>query len=197
MGKFPSIKKLDSLASMCKITDQETGEPTDFILLEEQRRILETVCDRGEVIFLKGRQIGCSTAICFLDAIYALMYPNVKVAVVADTEVKSHGLLDRCRDFLRSMHVGTTISNRAKIRLYNGSEIYAITANASKGQEQSKAGRSLSFQMLHLSELAFWPDQSAFGALTASAGLSAPIIIESTSSGPGDLLWHLWHSWQP
>ena len=112
---------------------------------------------------------------------------------MADTEQKSHGLLDRCRDFLGELEINLPISNRAKIRLFNGSEIHALTANASKGQDTSKAGRSLSFQMLHLSELAFWPDQNAYGALTASAGLSAPVIVESTSSGPGDLMWQLWN----
>ena len=189
---FPSYNKLLALAGLCEVIDQRTGDSVPFDLLEEQREVLRLMCENRTCIFLKGRQIGCSTVICFLDAIYAIVNPNTKIAVVADTEQKVHGLLDRVRDFIYHLNVGTTISNRAKIRLTNGSEIHALTANASKGQEQSKAGRSMSYQMLHLSELAFWPDQDAFGALTASAGMSAPIIVESTSSGPGDLFWHLW-----
>lgn len=192
MAIFPAKKKLLELAKLCSVTDQRTGKMVPFELLDEQAEVLSAMVENRTCIFLKGRQIGCSTVICFLDAIYAIIHPGTKVAVVADTEQKVHGLLDRVRDFLTHLEVGTSISNRAKIRLSNGSEIHALTANASKGQEQSKAGRSLSFQMLHLSEIAFWPDQDAFGALTASAGLSAPIIIESTSSGPGDLFWHLW-----
>jgi len=176
------------------VTDQRTGKPVPFIPLEEQKSIFETINDNKNVVFLKGRQIGCSMAICFLDAMYAFLHAGTFVAVVADTEQKCHGLLDRVRNFLTQLRVQTSISNRSRIKLANGSEIHALTANASKGQEESKAGRSMSYQMLHLSELAFWPDQKAFGALTASAGLSAPIIIESTSSGPGDLLWHLWHN---
>ena len=189
---FPPIERLMKLASLCTVTDQRTGKPVPFEPLAEQSKILGEVCDNNNVIFLKGRQIGCSTVICFLDAIFAIVYPNTKVCIVTDTEQKSHGLLDRVREFLVDLDVNMTISNRAKIRLANNSEVHALTANASKGQEQSKAGRSFSYQMLHLSELAFWPDQDAFGALTASAGLSAPIIVESTSSGPGDLLWGLW-----
>ena len=189
---FPSASKLIKLASLCSVTDQRTGKPVPFTLLKEQEKILEAVCDHKDVVFLKSRQIGCSTIICFLDAIYTICYPNTKVCIVTDTEQKSHGLLDRAREFLVSLDINLTISNRSKIRLANGSEIHALTANASKGQEQSKAGRSFSYQMLHLSEIAFWPDQDAFGALTSSAGLSAPIIVESTSSGPGDLLWSLW-----
>jgi len=189
---FPSYKKLIKLAALCHVVDQRSGKAVPFDLLEEQAEVLKTMCENRMCIFLKGRQIGCSTVICFLDAIYAICNPATKVAVVADTEQKVHGLLDRVRDFIKHLGIHMEISNRAKIRLSNGSEIHALTANASKGQEQSKAGRSMSYQMLHLSEIAFWPDQDAFGALTASAGMSAPIIIESTSSGPGDLFWHLW-----
>tara|TARA_R110000751_G_scaffold119922_2_gene220554 strand:+ start:662 stop:2107 length:1446 start_codon:yes stop_codon:yes gene_type:complete len=191
---FPSARKTLALAGLCSVVDQTSGEQVSFIPTPEQKEMIEHVGKHKTIVFLKGRQIGCSSVVCFLDVVYAIMYPGAKVAVVADTEQKSHGLLDRCRGFLHDLGVSTTISNRSKIRLVSGSEIHALTANASKGQEQSKAGRSLSFQMLHLSEIAFWPDQDAFGALTASAGLSAPIIIESTSSGPGDLLWHLWNA---
>ena len=189
---FPNHKKLLKLAELCTVVDQETGKAVPFSLLDEQKEILREMCESRMCIFLKGRQIGCSTVICFLDAVYAVVNPGTKIAVVADTEQKVHGLLDRVRDFIVCLGLHMEISNRAKIRLTNGSEIHALTANASKGQEQSKAGRSMSYQMLHLSEIAFWPDQDAFGALTASAGMSAPIIIESTSSGPGDLFWQLW-----
>ena len=191
---FPSANKLKKLATLCQVTDQRTGKLVDFNLLDEQLSIIEEACDSQNVIFLKGRQIGCSTVICFLDAVFAILHPGSKIAVVADTEQKCHSLVDRVRDFLVGLDVDLLISNRSKIRLSNGSEIHSVTANASKGQEQSKAGRSMSFQMLHLSEIAFWPDQDAFKALTASAGLSAPIIVESTSSGPGDLLWSLWNN---
>ncbi len=191
---FPTAQKLKKLATLCAVTDQRTGKMVDFELLEEQWKIVEMVCQHQNTIFLKGRQIGCSTVICFLDAVFAILHPGAKIAVVADTEQKCHSLVDRVRDFLVGLEVDLLISNRSKIRLRNGSEIHSVTANASKGQEQSKAGRSMSFQMLHLSEIAFWPDQDAFKALTASAGLSAPIVIESTSSGPGDLLWSLWNN---
>lgn len=194
MKNFPTANKLKKLATLCQVTDQRTGKLVDFTLLDEQQKILEHVCQNQNTIFLKGRQIGCSTIICFLDAIFAILHPGSKVAVVADTEQKCHSLVDRVRDFLVNLEIDLLISNRSKIRLSNGSEIHSVTANASKGQEQSKAGRSMSFQMLHLSEIAFWPDQDAFKALTASAGLSAPIIVESTSSGPGDLLWTLWNN---
>tara|TARA_R110000751_G_scaffold20073_1_gene59226 strand:- start:9805 stop:11148 length:1344 start_codon:yes stop_codon:yes gene_type:complete len=158
----------------------------------EQARILEAVSRSRNVLILKSRQIGCSQICCFLDAVFAILNPGAKVAVVADTEQKVHGLLDRVREAFRDLEVPLRMSNRSKIVTREGSEIHAVTANAAKGQSESKAGRSMSFQLLHLSELAFWPDQNAYGALASSAGLSAPILIESTSSGPGDLMWRLW-----
>lgn len=172
--------------------DQVSGEPTPFTVFEEQAKILEAASEHRHLLVLKSRQIGCSQICCFLDAVYTILHPGVKVAVVADTEQKVHGLLDRVREVYRDLGVPLRISNRSKIVTTEGSEVHAVTANAAKGQSESKAGRSMSFQMLHLSELAFWPDQNAFGALTSSAGLSAPILIESTSSGPGDLMWQLW-----
>lgn len=189
---FPSHKKMQRLASLCTVLDQISGKPTLFKVFEEQAKILEAASVSRHILILKSRQIGCSQICCFLDAVYTILNPGVKVAVVADTEQKVHGLLDRVREVYRDLRVPLRISNRSKIVTQEGSEVHAVTANAAKGQSESKAGRSMSFQMLHLSELAFWPDQNAFGALTSSAGLSAPILIESTSSGPGDLMWQLW-----
>ena len=189
---FPTAEKMKKLASLCRITDQVTGKPTPFTVFEEQAKILEAASESKNILILKSRQIGCSQICCFLDAVYTILHPGVKVAVVADTEQKVHGLLDRVREVYRDLEVPLRISNRSKIVTREGSEVHAVTANAAKGQSESKAGRSMSFQMLHLSELAFWPDQDAFGALSSSAGLSAPILIESTSSGPGDLMWRLW-----
>lgn len=193
MKMFPRVQKLVKLASLCRVTDQVTGTSVPFDVFGEQRQILEAASSNRNILILKSRQIGCSQLCCFLDAVFTILNPGSKVAVVADTEQKVHGLLDRVRDVYRDLGVPLRISNRSKIVTQEGSEVHAVTANAAKGQSESKAGRSMSFQMLHLSELAFWPDQSAFGALTSSAGLSAPILIESTSSGPGDLMWSLWN----
>ena len=88
MKNFPSAFKLKKLATLCKVTDQRTGKLVDFTLLDEQQKILEHVCEHQNTIFLKGRQIGCSTVICFLDAIFAILHPGAKIAVVADTEQK-------------------------------------------------------------------------------------------------------------
>ena len=193
MKNFPRAQKLAKLAKLCRVTDQVTGTSVPFEVFEEQAKILDAASQSKNILILKSRQIGCSQLCCFLDAVFTILNPGAKVAVVADTEQKVHGLLDRVRDVYRDLGIPLRISNRSKIVTMEGSEVHAVTANAAKGQSESKAGRSMSFQMLHLSELAFWPDQNAFGALTSSAGLSAPILIESTSSGPGDLMWSLWN----
>ena len=130
-------------------------------MFEEQARILEAASRSRNVLILKSRQIGCSQICCFLDALFAVLNPGAKIAVVADTEQKVHSLLDRVRGILEDLEIPMRISNRSKIVTREGSEVHAVTANATKGQQESKAGRSMSFQMLHLSELAFWPDQEA------------------------------------
>lgn len=194
--RFPSKAKLLKLASLLSITDQKSGRLVPFELNDEQMLIIDAVAGKTvpKIQTLKARQIGSSTVFCFLDAVYMVINPGCAVGLVADEEVKAQALVERVKDFLHQMGLPTPTGGRNYVKLANGSSIRAVTANAQKGQEMTRTGRSYSFQLLHLTELAFWPDQNAYGGLEASAGLACPIWNESTSSGPGDLFWHQWVS---
>lgn len=180
---------------MLKIMHQEHASSQPFIFNDEQLQVIEAVggSEVPKIQTLKSRQVGMSTVFAFLDAVYMIINPGVNVGLVADEEVKAQALVGRVKDFLHQMGIKTPTAGRNYVVAENGSSIRAITANSQKGQENSRTGRSYSFQLLHLTELAFWPDQSAYGALEASAGHRAPIWNESTSSGPGDLFWHQWY----
>jgi hypothetical protein len=191
MIRLPTLQRLRQVARLVNIVGQDEKQSVPFIFNAEQEELAKACLEHSKVLVVKSRQIGASTFFCFLDSIIALMNPGIKLAIVADTQSKSEELLNRCKQFLESLGISLDVENVRKIRLPNGSEIHALTATGGAAGKESRAGRSLSFQWLHLSELAYWPNQSAYAALLATAG-NSPVIIESTAKGTGDLFHRLW-----
>lgn len=98
--------------------------------------------------------------------------------------------MERAASFLAQLEVQLEIQNSQRIVLASGSELHALTAGGSLGPD-SRVGRSLSFQVLHATEVPYWTNQAAFQALKASVG-DGPIFCETTARGSGDLFWKLW-----
>lgn len=162
----------------------------------EQQQMAATICgpacnEINRTIVLKGRQIGASSFFCFLDVVMALLNPGIAVGLVVDTETKAKYLLGRCRDFAIQLGLNLTVDNTKLICLANGSQIQAITASGGKGTDESKVARAQSFQLLHLTELPFWPNQSAYDSILATSS-GAPVWIETTAKQAGDKFWRLW-----
>ena len=87
------------LAAACTILVQETASVGPWVLNAEQREVLQALCEHRRVIILKGRQVGISTVCCLYDLAFAIAHPGVNVAVVADTEDKSIGLLAKIKSW--------------------------------------------------------------------------------------------------
>lgn len=121
-----------------------------------------------------------------------LLNPGISAAIVVDTEAKARELLGRCRDFARQLGLELALDNAKKIVLVNGSSIQALTATSGTHVGESKVARSQSFQVLHLTELCYWPNQGAFSALLATSS-GSPVWCETTAKSTGDLFWRLWH----
>ena len=173
---------------------QSTKTAVPFVFNPEQRQLAEALlasdASAGAVI-LKSRQIGTSTFFCFLDVVVALMNPGIKVAIVVDTQWKAADLLQRCKEFCRNLGLHLSTGNTRRITLPNRSEIHAITATGGAEGTESKVGRSQSYQLLHLSELPYWPNQTAYASLLATSS-GAPVWIESTAKTTGDIYHKLW-----
>lgn len=194
MLTFPNSSQLQRLAALTSIVSQTDQRQVAFRFNAEQLDLAKRI---GAVavprfIVTKSRQIGTSTFFCFLDVAVAILNPGVRIAIVVDTQVKATELLERCRSFIKNLGLTLLIENTRKLKLSNGSEIHALTATGGIDGQESRAGRSQSFQMLHLSELPYWPNQAAYGALLATCP-DAPVFIESTAKGTGDLFWRLWN----
>lgn len=193
MLKIPSPARFAALAKQLTITNQLTKVSTPFVLNQEQIELANQilVAKVPKAIVLKSRQIGTSTFFCLLNVIVAVVNTNIRVAIVADTQQKATELLERCKDFLHQLGVELTSENTRRVRLKNLSEIHAITATGGADGTESKVGRSMSFQWLHLTELPYWPNQAAYSSLLATSS-GAPVIIETTAKGIGDLFHKLW-----
>jgi hypothetical protein len=193
MLRLPLPEKLEQLAANTQIMSQELKQPVSFAFNYEQKIMAAKLLSQPipKAIILKSRQIGTSTFFCFLDVVIALINPAIKVAIVVDTQTKATELLERCKSFARGLGLNLPVENTRKLQLPNGSEIHAITATGGAEGSESKAGRSQSFQLLHLSELPYWPNQAAYASLLATSS-GAPVFIESTAKGTGDLFWKLW-----
>ena len=140
----------------------------------------------------KGRQMGSSTLVAALYWTWLITHPGFKVGILADTEAKGKGLLEKYRFFylnspepLRSeLKKACQVDNAECLSFDFGSGIVSsvmvIVAN-------KNAGASYTFQALHCSEVALWEEISAtLAALEQTVGnIDGTFIIrETTARGP-------------
>lgn len=146
-------------------------------------------CNEG-----KGRQMGSSTFIHAFGAVKLFTRPGFRIGILADTEVKGKGLLQKYKFFyenlpepfrskLRAMECANS-SDRLAFDWGHGviSEVVVIVAT-------ENAGASFTFQMLHCSEVALW--ESIGPTLTALERTVANvrdtfIFRETTARGPNE-----------
>lgn len=142
----------------------------------------------------KGRQMGSSTIIAGIGFARMVTTPGFHVGILADTQEKGRGLLEKYRFFLRNLPEalravieGAKITDNAdKIAIDFGggmvSMVQVIVAN-------ENAGASYTFQMLHESEVALWENIGAtILALeqTVASEKGTLIFRETTARGPNE-----------
>lgn len=190
---LPDVAKAIKMATAVKILNQKTQNMTYFNLTEEQIRMLEALVEHKSVMILKGRQISASTLFCYVDFLVALLNPGAKVAICCDNQTKANDLLAKCRSFANQLNITLSTDHTKRIVFaHNGAEIHAVsTVGGGAENEESRVGRSQSYQFIHMSELPYWTSQKSYGALLACSS-GAPVVIESTAKTSGDLFHKLW-----
>lgn len=182
------------LSAALVILNQETATTAPWVLNDEQREVLQSLCDNQRVIILKGRQVGISTACCLFDLAFAIAHPSINVAICADTQDKANGLLGKIKAWCGALGVPLLVDNTESITLANGSTIDALSAVSGADEGESRVGRSKTYLLLHMSEFGFWRNDAAtFRALTS--GATSPhvrMIIESTASAADNLFKSMW-----
>lgn len=186
---LPSYQHALSVASRLTVLDQSSGAMVPFILNEEQRRVLRSLCQSRRLVVLKGRQVGCSTVVALCLMLIAVLNPGLPLCVVADDHGKAKGLMGRVKGWLSQIGVLLIVDNMESMTLENGASIDALTANSHADDGEAKTGRSKSYGFIHATEMAFWRNApSVWAALTSTMLSKATLVVESTGT-PGDGLF--------
>lgn len=192
--KALAFNALLRLSAALVILNQDTATAGPWCLNDEQREVLQALCEHQRVIILKGRQVGISTVCCLFDLSFAIAHAGVNVAICADTEDKAIGLLAKIKAWCAAIGIPLVVDNATSITLSNGSSIDALSAVSAADEGESRVGRSKTYLLIHMSEMGFWRnDVAVFRALTS--GATSPhvrMIIESTASAADNLFKTMW-----
>jgi hypothetical protein len=170
-----------------KIKD-EKGNIIPLILNDLQKLVIETVLKRlksGQnawIVVLKCRQTGISTVIqAFIKWLHQ-REENQKALTMGHELKASNNLFDMYNRYWKFepffLQQTKEKSNEKKVRFSNQSENLIDTAIA------GEVGRSATFQQLHLTEVAFYPNQKqTLTALLQGSKYAKLIVIETTANG--------------
>ena len=152
---------------------------------------------RGERnIVLKARQMGLTTWAAARFFLKTITHPGTLTLEVAHTQESAEEIFRIVHRFLdwlpENLREGTLRTSRANVRQIVFPEIDAQYRVVSAGDRN--AGRGLTVQNLHCSELARWPGEPAetLAGLRASLAPGAELILESTPDGVGGCFHEEW-----
>ena len=178
-----SLSSPEAFFGLLKIIDK-TGQIVPLILNDEQKQLLELWKnkDNTKLLILKPRQIGSSTF--FTALLFYLWYvsPNpIKIASMAHTAESAKnfmamfkGYWDNLPELFKEART-LSVSNTTTLQLADtGATLQVKTAGAQGGT------RSFSFNILHMSEMAFYSDVEELMATALPALNDGDLFIEST-----------------
>ncbi|MBT2277239.1 terminase family protein [Priestia megaterium] len=182
LGNFRLFAK-----NFIQIIDNENNS-VPFVLNEEQEQFLN---DKEKFnIILKARQLGFTTMSLAYMLYLACTKPNTSYIIVTHHNNVTKSLFTKLKKMYRSLphkefeglFPQIEINNRDELSLDNGSRIVVATAQG----EDSFRGNT--FQLIHFSEMAFYPENKQAEIIGASIPALAKnpdsaIIIESTANG--------------
>ena len=178
-------------------TENENGETVKLIMREDQINLYEEMCQsvlRKKAIrenILKARQIGFSTFIAAVIFVVAYFTPGIRAGIVADTQEHANNLFRKYQFYFMNL------PDELKLPLLknNANELmFEQTKNKTSSikvmVQGNNAGRSGTFQLLHLSEIAFWEDIHdtvvSLLATCPTSNLKSMIFFETTANGYND-----------
>ncbi len=152
---------------------------------------------RGERnIVLKARQMGLTTWAAARFFLKTITHPGTLTLEVAHTQESAEEIFRIVHRFLdwlpENLREGILRTSRANVRQIVFPEIDAQYRVVSAGDRN--AGRGLTVQNLHCSEVARWPGDPAetLAGLRASLAPGAELILESTPDGVGGCFHEEW-----
>jgi hypothetical protein len=147
-------------------------------------------------VVLKARQMGMTTWAAGRFFLKTITRPGTLTLEVAHTQQAAeelfrivHRFLDWLPEQMRAGTLRTSVANKRQIVFPKmDSEYRVVTAG------DRNAGRGLTVQNLHCSELARWPGDAAetLAGLRAALSPGAEVILESTPQGAGGCFYEEW-----
>ena len=176
----------------------EAGEIIRFELNELQEYVLQKLENKllipGEMIrliILKCRQTGISTLIEAILFWISLVEMNQKMLIIGHEKESSINLFDMFQRYLEHLpteDMKPSIETNQKERKIKYSimknEILVNTAGANVDTQKAGTGRSATYQYIHATECAFYPDYiTTFVGLLQASKKAKMIILETTANG--------------
>lgn len=174
------------------------GNRIQFILNDDQVDLYRSMCEQKmsgnpiRINILKARQAGFSTfiaAIIFCSVIFA---PGQRAAIVADIAEHASNLFSKYNFFYDNLPVDIrdrlpkVKSNAKELVVSHGEQTSSIRITV----QGDSAGRSGTYQYLHLSECAFWDDlDSTLVSLlqtVSNDNKNSMVFFETTANGVND-----------
>ena len=150
----------------------------------------------GHNIILKARQMGLTTWAAARFFLRTITRPGTLTLQVAHTQESAeeifrivHRFLDCLPEELRAGPLRTSRDNTRQIEFAEIDSQYRVVTAGDRN-----AGRGLTVQNLHCSELARWPGDPAeiLAGLRAALAPGAEMILESTPDGVGGCFYEEW-----
>jgi hypothetical protein len=168
---------------------------TGPLIANEAQRAFER--RRGQKnIVLKARQMGLTTWSAARFFLKTITHPGTLTLEVAHTQEAAEEIFRIVYRFLdwmpEQLRDGVLRTSRANVRQLVFPELDAQYRVLSAGDRN--AGRGLTVQNLHCSELARWPGDAAetLAGLRAALAPGAEVILESTPEGVGGCFYEEW-----
>ena len=195
MGTVPIYKMIEKFLWI----EDPDGNRIRFILNDDQVDLYESMCKQklsGKPIridILKARQKGFSTFIAGIIFISVIFTQGQKAAIVADIAEHASNLFDKYNYFYNNLP--EEIKSKLKKIKSNAKE---LVVEYSSGQRSSirimvqgdTAGRSGTYQFLHLSECAFWQDLNktltSLLQTVSNTNINSMVFLETTANGVND-----------
>jgi len=176
----------------------KTGAIRPLVLNRAQRHIHAQLerqrkkTGRVRALILKGRQQGCSTYVGARFFHRATLNKGLRVFILTHEDAATQNLFDIVDRFHAHRRIGPSTGAANSKELYFDllDSGYKVGTAGTKG-----VGRSSTIQLLHGSEVAFWPhaETHAAGVLQAVPDVDGTeIILESTANGLGNFFHQTW-----
>lgn len=183
-----------ALAEKLLVVRSRTGKPSKLKANTVQEEFESLRGERN--IVLKARQLGMTTWVAARFFLKTITQPGTLTLEVAHTREAAeeifrivHRFVDWLPDALRDGALRTERSNVHQIIFPEIDSEYRVASAADQN-----AGRGLTVQNLHCSELARWPGDAAetLSGLRAAMAPDGEFVLESTPQGMGGCFYEEW-----